>query len=211
MSLRDLLATFDAAVPAEHRDTENLSEAEQGQLLKILVAALEKQNAALNTISAPTADIDLRILDPEQWPILLRSAAAVSRAESLLRSYFARPLEGRAAQIAHSMFDALLALMSLSVSVPVAGASPDLKRAARNLIAELVVAREAATGVNPRALQGIRATLREAELPDNLQKAYQQARLYEKILPASSRGDGAFRRHNGQQQQKRSQPPPPRK
>jgi hypothetical protein len=91
------------------------------------------------------------------------------------------------------------------------GASPDLKRAARNLIAELVVAREAATGVNPRALQGIRVTLREAELPDNLQKAYQQARLYEKILPASSRGDGAFRRHNGQQQQKRTQPPPPRK
>ena len=200
-----LLEDFNTLVPEEVRQ-DDITPENQQRLIKTLISVcanqrehldsqrehLESLTAALAEATTSAEDVGPAILSVNEWS-RLRSLQQVSRAESFLNTHFRRVLESRGNPQAPGLLSNVVSLMTLCVSMPAVLEQPSFKNAARATMTELVVAKAGVEGVKPGRLASLRASLRDASLPEEIRKAYEHARLVDKLTDDASHHNHAKR------------------
>lgn len=186
--VRTLLSKYTAIVDAIDQSAD-LTPEESKKLLKLLATAVLGQEADIATIkeaSTHETNASINVLDPERWHEVLVSHLAVNRAETFLRTFFSRILSSReVGNSAETLLTGLSHLMQLAVLYPDLCDSSHFKAAARSLVTELLVQKESLNNFSPVAVAAFRGSLLEADMPDNMQRAYSHARNVEKLTTPS--------------------------
>jgi hypothetical protein len=158
-------------------DPSQLSDAELRRLSVLSASAQIRIEEQLQALRAPPSRNYSLLLDSTRWKEVLLDHPDVFRGEQFLRQYFRDALKNNHA--ADGMAQALVHLMDLYVALP--NEEPHLLAAARRLLAELVVANSAANGMKTTALKTIRSVLVQEEMPSNMVRAMEQARIAERL------------------------------
>lgn len=161
-------------------DPSTLSDSEVRRLSVLCVSAQVRTEEQLQALRAPPARNYSLLLDAARWKEVLLDHPDVFRGEQFLRSFFKDAVKANHA--ADGMLQSLIHLMDLHVSFPKEDAAErHLQAAVRRLLAELVVANSAANGMKTTALKTIRSVLVQEELPGNMLRAMEQARIVERL------------------------------
>ena len=156
-------------------DPTSLTEVELRRLAVLSAAAQHRLEEQLLALRAPPSRNFSLLLDASRWKEVLLDAPDVYKGEQFLRSYFKDAL--KTTHWAEGTLMAVVHLMDLHVAL--GREEAHLLSAARRLLAEMVVANSAATGMKTTALKTIRSVLVQEELPANVTRA--QARIIDRL------------------------------
>lgn len=153
---------------------------------KTLVVSLAgialRQQQELEKLNNPPRASYGGLLDFDKWESILTHPIEAQRGEAWMRSFFAKGLAAKAGHQTTAIFAVLSAQMGLAASMPAVLSNSFFAQSSRKLIAEMIVAEEAATGMKPTALHTMRRSLAEEELPAQYANALQNARTHDKLM-----------------------------
>ena len=161
-------------------DPSTLTESELRRLSVLCAAAQLRIEENLQSLRAPPTRNYNLLLDTTRWNEILLDSPDSYRGEQFLRQFFKEAVKTN--HSCDGMLQALVHLMDgyISIQGPTT-TKAHLLSAARRLIAELVVANSAASGVRAPGLKTIRAVLVQEELPANMVRAMEQARIMDRL------------------------------